>query len=113
MSQVPGGRAAEVFSAKWILFASVALNIIPTLLTPPAVMIHWSVLVAMRIIEGVGGVSKTSYFSVQSFLLYIYLTSVLTYTECIYIVEWATDFFGICPGFNSAFELFDFWYIFY
>ncbi|XP_021922345.1 putative inorganic phosphate cotransporter isoform X1 [Zootermopsis nevadensis] len=55
VSQVPGGRAAEVFSAKWILFASVALNIIPTLLTPPAVMIHWSVLVAMRIIEGVGG----------------------------------------------------------
>ncbi|PNF27742.1 hypothetical protein B7P43_G12798 [Cryptotermes secundus] len=55
VSQVPGGRAAEVFSAKWILFASVALNIIPTLLTPPAAMIHWSVLVVLRIIEGVGG----------------------------------------------------------
>ncbi|XP_069700130.1 sialin-like isoform X2 [Periplaneta americana] len=55
VSQVPGGRAAEVLSAKWILFASVALNIIPTLLTPPAAKIHWSALVLLRIIEGVGG----------------------------------------------------------
>ncbi|KAJ9581819.1 hypothetical protein L9F63_003888, partial [Diploptera punctata] len=41
VSQVPGGRVAEVLSAKWILFASVALNIIPTILTPPAALIHW------------------------------------------------------------------------
>lgn len=58
VSQVPGGRAAEVFSAKWILFASVALNIVPTIFTPPAAMLHWSLLVVLRIIEGVGGVSN-------------------------------------------------------
>lgn len=69
MSQVPGGRAAEVFSAKWILFASVVLNIIPTLFTPPAAMIHWSVLVALRIIEGVGGVSNVFSSSTQLFFL--------------------------------------------
>lgn len=65
VSQVPGGRAAEVFSAKWILFASVALNIVPTLLTPPAAMMHWSVLVLLRIIEGVGGVSNALMYVVQ------------------------------------------------
>jgi ACS family sodium-dependent inorganic phosphate cotransporter len=69
VSQVPGGRAAEVFSAKWILFASVVLNIIPTLFTPPAAMIHWSVLVALRIIEGVGGVSNVFSSSTQLFFL--------------------------------------------
>ena len=58
VSQVPGGRVAEVISAKWILFASVALNIIPTLLTPPAALIHWSILIILRIIEGIGGVSN-------------------------------------------------------
>lgn len=60
MSQVPGGRAAEVFSAKWILFASVVLNIVPTVFTPPAALLHWSLLVVLRIIEGVGGVSDVS-----------------------------------------------------
>jgi len=70
VSQVPGGRAAEVFSAKWILFASVALNIVPTIFTPPAAMLHWSFLVVLRIIEGVGGVSDVCQSSsVQSFLL--------------------------------------------
>jgi ACS family sodium-dependent inorganic phosphate cotransporter len=57
VSQVPGGRAAEVFSAKWILFAAVVLNIVPTILTPPAAVLHWSLLVVLRIIEGIGGVS--------------------------------------------------------
>lgn len=65
VSQVPGGRAAEMFSAKWILFASVVLNIVPTLLTPPAAMIHWSLLIVMRIIEGVGGVSNSLVYFVQ------------------------------------------------
>ncbi|PSN46832.1 Sialin [Blattella germanica] len=55
VSQIPGGRLAEIFSAKWILFASVALNAIPTILTPPAASLHWSALVVLRIIEGVGG----------------------------------------------------------
>jgi ACS family sodium-dependent inorganic phosphate cotransporter len=58
VSQVPGGRVAEVFSAKWILFASVALNIVATILTPLAAKLHWSVLILLRIIEGVGGVSN-------------------------------------------------------
>ena len=57
LSQVPGGRVAEVVSAKWILFASVALNIIPTLLIPPAALLHWSILIIIRVIQGIGGVS--------------------------------------------------------
>jgi hypothetical protein len=91
VSQVPGGRAAEVFSAKWILFASVALNIVPTLLTPPAAMMHWSVLVVLRIIEGVGGVSNALMYIVQFICSVIppHINTLLHYFNvCLYFLDW-------------------------
>ncbi|XP_055546262.1 sialin [Wyeomyia smithii] len=55
VSQIPGARIAESFSAKWVMFFSVFINVLCTLLTPVAAKLHWGVMVAMRIGEGIGG----------------------------------------------------------
>ncbi len=55
ITQVPGGRLAELFSGKWVFFIAVMMNIFPTLLSPMAAYAHWSVLVVLRVIEGLGG----------------------------------------------------------
>lgn len=54
ISQIPAGRISEVFSAKWVMFTAVALNIICTLLTPVAAQIE-PLLMFLRCVEGVGG----------------------------------------------------------
>jgi ACS family sodium-dependent inorganic phosphate cotransporter len=56
ISQIPAGRISEVYSAKWVMFTAVILNIICTLLTPIAAQME-PLLMALRCIEGVGGVS--------------------------------------------------------
>jgi len=56
ISQFPGGRISEIFSAKWAMLAAVLLNIIGTLLTPVAAPIE-SLLMFLRFVEGVGGVN--------------------------------------------------------
>lgn len=53
--QVPGARIAELFSAKWVMFASVAINIVCTVLTPVMSKMHYSAMILMRILEGLGG----------------------------------------------------------
>ncbi|XP_061719219.1 sialin isoform X2 [Cydia pomonella] len=55
ISQVPGARIAELFSAKWVMFFSVTINVVCTLLTP--VMAEWAAAAAvvMRVGEGIGG----------------------------------------------------------
>lgn len=55
VSQIPGARVAESFSAKWVMFFSVTINIVCTLLTPLAAKLHYSAMIAMRIGEGIGG----------------------------------------------------------
>lgn len=55
VSQLPGGRLAELFSAKWVMFFSVAINVVCTLLTPLMASLHYGALVVMRIGEGIGG----------------------------------------------------------
>ncbi|XP_074027629.1 major Facilitator Superfamily Transporter 3 [Leptinotarsa decemlineata] len=55
VAQIPGGRVAELFSAKWVMFFSVAINIVCTLLTPLMAQLHFGALIAMRIGEGIGG----------------------------------------------------------
>ncbi|XP_058449761.1 sialin [Malaya genurostris] len=55
VSQIPGARIAESFSAKWVMFFSVFINVVCTLLTPIAAELHWGAMVAMRIGEGIGG----------------------------------------------------------
>lgn len=54
ISQIPAGRISEVFSAKWVMFSAVVINIICTLLTPVAAQIE-PLLMFLRCVEGVGG----------------------------------------------------------
>jgi ACS family sodium-dependent inorganic phosphate cotransporter len=56
ISQIPAGRISEVFSAKWVMFTAVVINMICTLLTPVAAQTE-SLLMVIRCVEGVGGVS--------------------------------------------------------
>lgn len=58
LSQLPGGRVAEMFSAKWVMFFAVFVNVLGTILTPPAAYLHYSALLVMRVLEGIGGVSN-------------------------------------------------------
>ncbi|XP_064551435.1 sialin-like [Drosophila montana] len=55
VSQIPLARIAELLSAKWVFFFSVAANIICTLLTPILTKLHYGGLICMRVIEGIGG----------------------------------------------------------
>ncbi|VVC88688.1 unnamed protein product [Leptidea sinapis] len=49
------GRVAELFSAKWVMFFSVCINVVCTLLTPVMAEAHYVAVVLMRIGEGIGG----------------------------------------------------------
>lgn len=55
VSQIPGARIAENFSAKYVMLFSVAINVVCTILTPLAANIHYLAMIAMRIGEGIGG----------------------------------------------------------
>lgn len=55
VSQIPGARVAELFSAKWVMFFSVTINVVCTLLTPVMANAHYIALLLMRFLEGVGG----------------------------------------------------------
>lgn len=57
VTQLPGGRMAELLSAKWVMLVAVLVNALCTLLTPPAAALHAGALLAMRIGEGLGAVS--------------------------------------------------------
>ncbi|XP_055386285.1 sialin [Condylostylus longicornis] len=54
-SQIPGARVAELFSAKWVMFFSVAINVVCTLLTPPLTKLGYVGLIFVRVLEGIGG----------------------------------------------------------
>jgi ACS family sodium-dependent inorganic phosphate cotransporter len=55
-TQLPGGRVAEMFSAKWVIWASVMINVVFTLLTPVAAQISYIAVLVVRFIEGLGAV---------------------------------------------------------
>ncbi|XP_026321609.1 sialin [Hyposmocoma kahamanoa] len=55
VSQMPGGRIAEILSAKWVMFFSVTINVICTLLTPVMAQAHYIAVIFMRVGEGIGG----------------------------------------------------------
>ncbi|CAH2043320.1 unnamed protein product, partial [Iphiclides podalirius] len=55
VSQIPGARVAELFSAKWVMFFSVTINVVCTLLTPVMAEAHYVAVMLMRVGEGVGG----------------------------------------------------------
>lgn len=56
ISQIPGGRISEIFSAKWAMLTAVSLNSIGTLLTPVVAPIG-PLLMFLRFVEGLGGVN--------------------------------------------------------
>ncbi|XP_072746442.1 putative inorganic phosphate cotransporter [Anoplolepis gracilipes] len=55
VSMLPGGRLAELWSAKWVMNGSVLLNLVASILTPIAARIHYSLFIAMRFLQGIGG----------------------------------------------------------
>ncbi|EFX81022.1 hypothetical protein DAPPUDRAFT_211483 [Daphnia pulex] len=58
LTQIPGGMIAEKYSAKWVIWASVLVNIVFTILTPLASNISYIAVLVVRFIEGLGaGVS--------------------------------------------------------
>uniref|UniRef100_A0A1B0FMP5 Major facilitator superfamily (MFS) profile domain-containing protein n=1 Tax=Glossina morsitans morsitans TaxID=37546 RepID=A0A1B0FMP5_GLOMM len=55
ISQIPGARIAENFSAKWVMLTAVAINVFCTILTPIFTKLHYVGLIFMRVLEGIGG----------------------------------------------------------
>lgn len=55
VAELPAGRIAEMFSAKWVMFFSIAINVIGALLTPLAAELHYGALIAIRVAQGIGG----------------------------------------------------------
>lgn len=55
VSQLPAARVAELFSAKYVMFFAIAINVVCTLLSPIAAEWHYVVLILMRVGEGIGG----------------------------------------------------------
>ncbi|XP_012287934.1 putative inorganic phosphate cotransporter [Orussus abietinus] len=55
VSLMPGGRMAELLSAKWVMNFSVLLNVIASILSPVAAQLHYSLFIVMRFIQGIGG----------------------------------------------------------
>lgn len=55
VSLIPAGRMSELLSAKWVMLVSVLLNVIASVLSPVAAEMHYSLFIAMRFIQGIGG----------------------------------------------------------
>ncbi|XP_043578002.1 putative inorganic phosphate cotransporter [Bombus pyrosoma] len=55
VSLLPGGRMAELLSAKWVMNGSVFLNLVASILSPVAAEMHYSLFILMRFIQGIGG----------------------------------------------------------
>ena len=58
LTQMIGGRIAELFSAKWVIWASVFINVIFTLATPIAAHTSYNTVLVVRGIEGLAAVSQ-------------------------------------------------------
>jgi ACS family sodium-dependent inorganic phosphate cotransporter len=55
ITQVPGGRVAELYGGKWVFFVAVVLNVGATLLSPICSTYGFQYLILMRILMGLGG----------------------------------------------------------
>ncbi|XP_017107073.2 sialin-like [Drosophila bipectinata] len=51
---IPLARIAENFSAKWLMFFSVAVNVVCSLLTPAFTKLHTGCLILLRVLQGIG-----------------------------------------------------------
>jgi|688.fasta_scaffold1198737_1 ACS family sodium-dependent inorganic phosphate cotransporter len=61
LTQIPGGRVAEMFSAKWVIWGSVLINVVFTILTPVAANISYIAVLVVRFVEGLGAVRNLFY----------------------------------------------------
>ncbi|KAG8226678.1 hypothetical protein J437_LFUL005492 [Ladona fulva] len=55
LTQFPGGRISELFSAKWVMWGAVVVNVVFTLLTPVAANLSYIAVLVVRVFEGFGG----------------------------------------------------------
>ncbi|XP_044253825.1 sialin [Tribolium madens] len=55
VSLLPGGCISELYSAKWVLFFAIASNVVAMFLSPILSKVHYGGLLAMRVIQGIGG----------------------------------------------------------
>lgn len=55
ISQFPGGRIAEVYSCKWVMFFAIAVNVACAVLTPAMAYLHFAGVLIVRIVQGIGG----------------------------------------------------------
>ncbi|XP_054717604.1 sialin-like [Uloborus diversus] len=66
ISQIPGGRLAEIFSAKWVFGIGALIPSLLTLLTPVSARYHVGVLIAIRALEGLTqGVTMPAMYSLM------------------------------------------------
>lgn len=56
ITQLPGGRIAEVLGAKWMFGLGVFLTAVLTLAIPVASRAHYGGLIAIRVLQGLGEV---------------------------------------------------------
>jgi len=55
VTQLPGGRLAELYSGKYVFLAAVLINAIGTILSPVLAFLDYRALMVARVIEGLGG----------------------------------------------------------
>ncbi|KAF3430368.1 hypothetical protein E2986_10115 [Frieseomelitta varia] len=84
VSLIPGGRMADLLSAKWVMNGSVLLNLVASILSPVAANMHYSLFILMRVIQGIGGV-RTALGTVISILLTGILAANLQWVWIFYI----------------------------
>jgi MFS family permease len=65
ISQIPSGLFAEHFGAKWVLIVFLGTSTVGTLLTPVAARLSYWLLIALRVLVGIGSVSPAQTFISQ------------------------------------------------
>lgn len=58
ITQIPGGRMSEIYSAKWVYGIGTFITALLTLVTPLAARWHYGVLIFIRALEGLAQVRK-------------------------------------------------------
>lgn len=61
ISQIPGGILAERCGAKWVMTGFVCVSTASTLLTPVAARLNFISLIILRILCGIGSVSRVTH----------------------------------------------------
>lgn len=56
LSQVPGGRIAEIYGPRAVFGFSILVNAVLCLLLPTATRMHWGALLAIRALQGLAQV---------------------------------------------------------